>query len=65
MRILTEQEETDATDGVRYMTGLTERYVRVGIKDCGIPQNTFTECMVTGVTDQGILIGEQLVDPQE
>ncbi|MBO7530194.1 MAG: radical SAM protein, partial [Lachnospiraceae bacterium] len=60
VRILTEQE--DVANGERYMTGLTERYVRVGIKDCGIPQNTFVECLVTGITDQGILIGERLSD---
>ncbi|MBO4416074.1 MAG: tRNA (N(6)-L-threonylcarbamoyladenosine(37)-C(2))-methylthiotransferase MtaB [Lachnospiraceae bacterium] len=57
VRILTEQEET--VDGKTMMTGLTERYVKVAIDHSrdGISQNTFVECEITGVSDDGILIG--------
>ncbi len=55
VRILTEQEEV--YDGKKYMTGLTERYVRVALDNRDCPQNVFVDCLVTGIIDRGVLTG--------
>ena len=54
--ILTEQEES--VNGKTYMTGLTERYVKVGVTDENPGQNEFVSCLITGITENGMLIGE-------
>ena len=57
VRILTEQEGMH--NGESYMMGLTERYVQVGIRQpAGLPSNTFADCLITGIHDDGFLIGE-------
>ncbi|MBP5331783.1 MAG: tRNA (N(6)-L-threonylcarbamoyladenosine(37)-C(2))-methylthiotransferase MtaB, partial [Lachnospiraceae bacterium] len=60
VRILTEQEES--VEDVKscsgnYMTGLTERYVKVAVPTEGLEQNRFVECDITGITGNGILMG--------
>ncbi len=64
--ILTEQEENivpengemlSGTDTALFMTGLTERYVKVAVPAAGIGQNCFVRCNITGISADGILIG--------